>query len=160
MKRVFLRCILLLGHTANFGWAAEQHNQEPQRQDQQSQVVTPKFLTSRGFVRSKADVNLYVLKSVRLKVAADRLGFPLDAMKPTVSQPAYSDIRTVQVRNLFFIIESEVRDCQNRIIRWSLDKPDAMCSVKVSLAQTRSHDPKFDKRPSAKTEDPQTDLPR
>lgn len=124
---------------------------------QQSQQVTPEFLRNRGFVQSKEDANLYILKSVRLKVAADRLGFSLDAMKPTVSQPAYSDTRIVQVRDRFFIVESDVRDCQNRIIRWSLDKPDALCSVRVSLAQIPPETQRFNKKPSGKVGSP-TDI--
>ena len=125
---------------------------------QQNPQLTPQFLASRGFVQSTSDANLYVLKSIRLKVAADRLGFSLDAMKPTVSQPAYSDTRIVKVRNLFFIVESEVRDCQGRIIRWSLDKPDAVCSVRVSLAQIPPDKSRLDKKPSAKTGEPTADL--
>jgi hypothetical protein len=97
--------------------------------------VTAEFLTIRGFVQSKTDTNIYTLEHMTVREAAKRLGFSPDQMRPTTSQPSPSDIRTVQVLNLRFVISTEVRDSQNRIVSGSLDKLDALCTVSVSLIQ-------------------------
>lgn len=96
--------------------------------------VTAEFLVGCGFVQSRSDTNLYTLGRVTLKEAAKRLGFSVDQMRPTPSQPIYSDTRIVQVRNRGFVIESQMRNAQGRVVRGSLDKPEALCSVSVSLA--------------------------
>jgi hypothetical protein len=77
----------------------------------------------------------YVLKSIPLKEAAKRLDFSYSMLKPSGSAPRDSDRRTVKVRNLYFIVESEVRAAQGLIVAKSLDRADAVCSVIVSLAQ-------------------------
>ena len=100
-----------------------------------SDRVTPEFLVDRGFIQGKSDTNLYTLGQVTLEEAARRLGFSTSQMRPTPSQSIDSDIRIVKVRNLLFVIRSEMRDSRGRVISGSLDNPDALCSVSVSLAQ-------------------------
>ena len=97
--------------------------------------VTAEFLVGCGFVQSKSDTNLYTLGRVTLKEAAKRLGFPTDQMRPTTSQSIHSDTRIVQVRDHFFVIRSQMRDAQGRVVSRSLDKSDALCSVTVSLVE-------------------------
>ena len=41
----------------------------------------------------------------------------------------------VQVRDHFFVIRSQMRDAQGRVVSRSLDKSDALCSVTVSLVE-------------------------
>lgn len=107
--------------------------------------VTVQFLISRGFVQSKSDTNIFTLERVTVREAAKRLGFSPDQMRPTPSQSMHSDIRTVKVLNLWFVVSSEVRDSQDRVVSGSLDKPDAICKVSVGLTQapdTRKMTPK------------------
>ena len=61
------------------------------------------------------------------------LGFQITALRPTVSQPPNSDMRQGLVEGKQVLVQSEVRDEKGRIVRKSLDKPDAICTVYVSL---------------------------
>jgi hypothetical protein len=116
--------------------------------------VTVEFLTSCGFVQSKSDTNVFTLERVTVREAAKRLGFSPDQMMPTPSQSLFSDVRIVKVRNLRFVVSSEVRDSQDRVVSGSLDKPDAICTVSVALTQapdTRKKTPKGKQPPDKLT---------
>lgn len=100
-----------------------------------SSVTIADFLSSHGFTQSATDTSIYELQHVRLGDAAWQIGFSLGELKPTVSQSLHSDIRKVEVRGHWFIVRSEVKDAQGRIVRDSLNSPDAICTISTSQHQ-------------------------
>ena len=97
--------------------------------------VTQEYLLAHGFKQSATDSDIFSLEKVRLGHIARKLGFLLADLRPIPNQPRYSDQRTIAVRNLIFVVESEVRDKDGNVIQRSLDSPDAICTVSVSLDQ-------------------------
>jgi hypothetical protein len=97
--------------------------------------VTPEFLRSHGFRQSDPNRSIFTLPHVRLADISRTLRFPLSALRHTPSQPVDSDVRIVKIRDLYFVVESEVRDKDGRVISGSLDDPNAICTVSVSLNQ-------------------------
>jgi hypothetical protein len=101
-------------------------------------VITPQFLAEKGFTESKS---ICTLSPVTVTDAAKLLGFKLSDMHRTKNQSANSDIRTVDIRNLGFVITSLVTDAHGHVVPGSLDDPNALASVSVSLVQVAR--PKF-----------------
>ncbi|MHB1035370.1 MAG: hypothetical protein ACYC35_11380 [Pirellulales bacterium] len=97
--------------------------------------VTREYLLAHGFKQSATDPDIYNREHVRLANIARDLGFSLKDLRPTVNQDSNSDVRTVEVGDLTFIVESEVRDNNGNIVSGSLDRPDAICTIGVSLPQ-------------------------
>lgn len=102
----------------------------------QPQVVDADFLVRNGFQRSTSDKEIFEIPNVRLSEIAGRLGFSLKDMRPVPpGQSQFSDIRVVKIRNLWFVVESNVKDAEGRVRPQSLDDPDAYCAISVSLFQ-------------------------
>ncbi len=98
--------------------------------------ITREFLTAHGFQQSLSDPDIFYLANVHLKDAAKDIGFSLSDLRETPSQPSEcSDVRTVKIQNLYFVVESEVRDEQGCVVSDSLSNPDAICTISVSLHQ-------------------------
>jgi len=91
------------------------------------------YLVAHGFKRSATDRSIYQLKNVRLADVARDLGFRLDALRRIEQQPWFSDNRIVEVKGLYFVVRSEVRDKNGRVIEDSLDDPNALCTVSVCI---------------------------
>lgn len=97
--------------------------------------LTRENLQSLGFKPSQNDPDSDNLENVPLADVSRKLGFSLADLQPTRNQPPHSDVRTVNVRGMCFIVRSEVRNNQGNIVPHSLDNPDAICSISVSFKQ-------------------------
>jgi hypothetical protein len=97
--------------------------------------ITKEFLISNGFKQSNSDANIFFLHHVRLKDAAHNLDFNIHDVKPTVNPYEYFVSGTVKIKNLYFVIESEVRDEHGRLVPNSISNPDSLCTISISLAQ-------------------------
>ncbi len=95
--------------------------------------ITSEYLLAHGFKQSATDPDTYNREHVRLAEIARDLGFSAKDLRPTLNQSNYSDVRTVKVGDLTFVVKTEVRDKNEKIVSKSLDKPDAICTVCVSL---------------------------
>ena len=93
--------------------------------------LTRENLLAHGFKQSEKDKDLFVSEHARLGDVESALGFQITALRPTVSQPPHSDTRQGLVEGKQVLVQSEVRDEQGRIVRKSLDKTDAICTVHV-----------------------------
>lgn len=100
--------------------------------------ITKEFLSSHGFVESEDGSDIYSLRNVRLGDISQELGFSLSDLQPTPSQQSFSDVRIVKIRDLYFVIRSEVRDQDGKILPNSLNNPDAICTVSVALDQVKN----------------------
>ncbi len=97
--------------------------------------ITSEFLLAHGFKQSATKPHIYTREHARLADVARDLGFSLKSLQPTVGQDSGSDVRTVDVDDSNFVVRSEVRDKNGHIIPGSLDDPDAICTISVSLRQ-------------------------
>jgi hypothetical protein len=97
--------------------------------------VTREYLLAHGFKRSAISSDVFTAQNARLSDISRDLGFPLASLRPTKNQPPDSDVRNAVVRGIYIIVRSEVRDPSGRVVRGSLDKPDAICTVTVSLGK-------------------------
>jgi hypothetical protein len=96
--------------------------------------ITSDFLLSHGFIQEDNDRQFYKLSAVLLKNAAKDLGFSLEKMyTPPNGHPSLPDLRIVQIRDLHFVIRA---DKPNE----SLNNPDTICSISVSLNQIKTKD--------------------
>jgi len=91
------------------------------------------FLVAHGFKQSSIHRDIYELKKVRLADASREIGFRLPLVQHVPSQTLESDLRIAEAHGLYFVIESEVRDKDGRIVQDSLDHPDALCTVHVTV---------------------------
>ena len=103
----------------NFPWKSEKPK------------LTRENLLAHGFKQSEKDKDLFVAEHARLGDVGSGLGFQITALRPTVSQDMHSDTRHGLVEGKQVLVKSEVRDEKGRIVRKSLDKPDAICTVYV-----------------------------
>jgi hypothetical protein len=101
--------------------------------------VTREFLLAHGFKESSEYPGDFVLSKVRLKGVARELGFPLSSLEYVVN--VTGEIRTVKIRDREFTIESATLDENGFFVPGSLDGPDSLCTVSVSLAniEERQH---------------------
>ncbi len=95
--------------------------------------LTRENLLAHGFKQSEKNKDSFVAEHARLGDVESALGFQITALRPTVSQSRHSDIRQGLVEGKQVLVKSEVRDEKGRIVPGSLDKPDAICTVYVSL---------------------------
>ena len=95
--------------------------------------LTREYLLANGFKQSATAPDSFIAEKVRLGDVASILGFTINSLRPTVSQPDHSDVRTGSVQERRFVVRSEVRDAKGQIVRASLNKPDAICTVQISL---------------------------
>jgi hypothetical protein len=109
-----------------------------QQVDSDANRVTPGFLQSHGFRPSNESPDIFILRNVRLADAARDLGFSVGNLHPTPSQPDHSDKRIVKIRNLWFVVESEMRDAKGMIISGSLVQSHALCTISVGLKQVET----------------------
>ncbi len=91
------------------------------------------YLLAHGFKRSATDRDIYERKNVRLGEVSRDLGFRLDALKEVGNDSPHTDTRIVEVKGLYFVVRSEVRDEKGRVVERSLDDPNALCSVGVCV---------------------------
>lgn len=98
-------------------------------------VVTAEFLTEHGFTESEGGPDIFSLPNVRVGDAARDLGFSLSNLRHTPSQPEGSDVRTVKIRNLFFVVRARTAVVDGEPVAESLDKPDSICTISVALNQ-------------------------
>jgi len=103
-----------------------------------TEKITREYLLSRGFKQSVTDPDIFEAENVRVVDMAHKLGFSLTDLLPTSNQALESDERTVKIKDLEFLVRSEVRDHNDHIIHGSLDNPDAICTVSVSVKQALS----------------------
>ena len=87
--------------------------------------VTREFLLAHVFKKSATIPDFYVLEHVRLADISRDLGFPLAALRMSMSGP---ETRCAQVGGFYFKVRSEVRDNE-----WALNDPQTICTVSVSL---------------------------
>jgi len=78
---------------------------------------TREYLLQNGFKISSSDPNIFTLEKVRLQDVAHKLGFSLASLRSVANQSPWSDIRVVEVKNLYFSIESEVRDQDGNVFQ-------------------------------------------
>ena len=105
--------------------------------DLESATATPKLsrenLLAHGFKQSETNKDSFVAEHARLREVESALGFQITSLRPTVSQDMHSDTRHGLVEGKQVLVKSEVRDDKGRIVHRSLDSPDAICTVYVSL---------------------------
>lgn len=106
-----------------------------QQVDSGTNRVTPAFLRAHGFSPTASDPDIFTLKNVRLADVARGLDFSPSDLRPTPSQPIHSDVRIVRIRDLYFVVESEVRDADGNVISGSLAQSNAVCTISVGLKQ-------------------------
>jgi hypothetical protein len=97
--------------------------------------ITSDYLLSCGFKQCVDDPDTYEIKHMHLADMAYKMDFSLVALRPTLNQSRSEDIRTVKIKSLAFVVESEERDRDGKIVPDSLDNPDAICTISVSLRQ-------------------------
>ena len=95
--------------------------------------LTRENLLAHGFKQSEKNKDSFVAEHARLGDVKSALGFQITALRPTVSQSRHSDVRQGLVEGKQVLVKSEVRDEKGRIVPGSLDKPDAICTVYISL---------------------------
>lgn len=99
------------------------------------QKITHEFLISQGFKRDHDEI--YVLGPIRVGDAAKRLGFSLTDMRHTLNQSGFTDIRTVDIGDLGFVVRSLKKNTRFEGLRGSLDKPDCPAEISVALNQVK-----------------------
>ena len=109
--------------------------------------VTPKYLVAHGFKEMPGEASVFMREHVRLDDVLGDLGVPLASLRPTVNQPAHSDVRTAHFNGLYVLVRSEVRDRKGRIVEHSLDGPDAICTVQISFQGPKHEYLKTDSSP-------------
>lgn len=97
--------------------------------------ITRAYLVAHGFVESKDSPGIFSLANVRIGEAARNLGFSLADLRPTPSQPPGSDIRTVPIRNLHFVLYARTTQLDGRTVADSLNDPNSICTIRVALEQ-------------------------
>ena len=100
--------------------------------------LTRENLLAHGFKQSEKNKDSFVAEHARLGDVESALGFQITALRPTVSQSRHSDVRQGLVEGKQVLVKSEVRDEKGRIVPGSLDKPDAICTVYISLKKLRA----------------------
>ncbi len=98
-------------------------------------VITHEYLSVHGFVECEGSPGFFSLLNVRVGDAARDVGFSLSDLRPTPSQPAGSDVRTVQIHNLRFVVYACTSQVNGRTIADSLDDPNSICTINVALDQ-------------------------
>ncbi len=116
------------------GYGAESAASRDKKEgDLESASATPKLtrenLSAHGFKQSEKNEDSFVAEHARLGDVESALGFQITSLRPTVSQDMNSDSRYGLVEGKQVLVISEVRDEKGRIVRKSLDKPDAVCTV-------------------------------
>jgi hypothetical protein len=92
------------------------------------------YLIAKGFKPDVKDPECFALEHVRLKDAAETLGFSLASLRlvPNLPFGGDHDIRTVVVRGRVFNVISDDGDATGSCPRF-LNKSEALCSIGVSL---------------------------
>jgi hypothetical protein len=90
-------------------------------------------LLAQGFKPDPAGSYMVILSNVRLSDAARILSLSPAALKPVLSQPPDSDVRTASLGDMYVLVYSEVRDNEGRVVPGSLDDPQAICTVRVGF---------------------------
>ena len=125
---------LIVADTAGSG-AESAASRDKKEGHMESATAMPKLtrenLLAHGFKQSEKTKDSFVAEHVRLGDVESALGFQITALRPTVSQDMHSDTRHGLVEGKQVLIKSEVRDEKGQIVRKSLDKPDATCTVYV-----------------------------
>ncbi len=85
---------------------------------------------------SRPEMGIFERKQARFGDVLKDLGLSVSSFRPTVNQPATSDVRSADLPEGWVVVTSEVRDKQGQVLRNSLDNLDAMCTVTVTLDQT------------------------
>ncbi len=132
MKQVMMGILFGLMGTS---LACAQKGDDMKKSTPSTPKVTRTYLLAQGFKQSATDPDVYNLEHVRLADMARAFGFSVTDLRPTRNQSRYSDTRTVKVDDFTFVVKSEVRDKNGKIVSGSLDKPDAICTINVSLLQ-------------------------
>ena len=100
---------------------------------QSTVVINHEYLSAHGFVESEGGPGIFSLLNVRVGDAAKDLGFSLSDLQPTPNQPADSDIRTVQIHNLRFVVYARTTQVNGKTIADSLNDPKSICTISVGL---------------------------
>lgn len=108
---------------------------EPDARPKADAVVTSEFLSEHGFAEPKGSPGIFSLLNVRLGDASRDLEFALSDLRRTPSQPEGSDVRTVKIRNLFFVVRARTAVVDGEPVADSLDEPDSICTISVALNQ-------------------------
>ena len=95
--------------------------------------LTREYLLANGFKQSAKNPDSFTVESVRLGDISKKLNFPLSALRRTVSSAPESDMRIVTVRDMEFVVRSEVHGPDFRAVERSFKSPDTLCTVGVSL---------------------------
>ena len=103
--------------------------------------LTREYLLANGFKPLAASPDSFIAEKVRLGDVASILGFKITSLRPTVSQPDHSDVRTGSVQSRRFVVRSEVRDTQGKIVRGSLNEANSLCTVTISLKKVATAKP-------------------
>jgi hypothetical protein len=129
MKQVVVGVLLgLLGASL----ACAQKEDDMKKKTSSTPTVTRDYLLANGFRESKEGrPGAFVHEHAHLGNVMRTIGVPLAALRPTVSQPNYSDVRTANSNGLYVLVRSEVRDKKGNIVSHSLDDPEALCAVEV-----------------------------
>ena len=108
---------------------------QPEITHESKAVVTQEFLSEHGFWESEGGRGVFSLLDVRLGDASRDLGFALADLRRTPSQPRFSDVRNVRIRNLHFVVRARIQAIDGKKVVDSLDDPDAMCTISVAIQQ-------------------------
>jgi hypothetical protein len=108
---------------------------KPVTAGQSDVVINHEYLSAHGFVESEVGPGIFSLLNVRLGDAATSLGFSLSDLRPTPSQPLGSDVRTVKIRNLRFVVQARIKEVSGKHVAESLDDPNSICTISVALNQ-------------------------
>ncbi len=145
MKQVAMA--VMLGFMIASLASAQNQDAEAQKTPKTSRL-TCQYLLSHGFKESPNYPGVFERARVRLGDVSRDLGFSIASLRPTLNQPLHSDVRMADVQGRNVLVRSEVQDSKGRIVEHSLDRPDALCTVSVSL-RPRPPEPEYLKTDSA-----------
>jgi hypothetical protein len=98
-----------------------------------SQSITANFLRAHGFQQSPNDPSIFQRANVQVAEIARELGLDLRKLRAVKGQRLPSDMRTLKVGRFHFVFRSRERRISGQVIVDSLDKPDSVCDVSISL---------------------------
>ncbi len=125
--------LIFVPHALSAAEAAKSNGEKLSVEVTEKPKLTREYLLANGFKQSAKNPDSFTVESVRLGDISKKLNFPLSALRRTISSAPESDMRIVTVRDMEFVVRSEVHGPDFREVERFYENPDTLCTVGVSL---------------------------